>query len=121
MPIDNFPEANVREILTYRPMLETMNLLSDVPPRKQVVDMLIAFDRLEFVKKGFDYDAWLKEKSEDFATDLNALESADFETIRNLITAHLRIDRFVGGHLDALLAKGYFHKVLQRINELKLQ
>lgn len=119
MPIDHFPEANIREILTYLPMLETMNLLSDEPLRKQVIDMLIAFDRLDFVKKGFDYDAWLKEKPEEFATDLNALASADFDTVRNLITAHLRIDRFVGGHLDALLAKGYFHKVLQRINELK--
>jgi hypothetical protein len=119
MPIDNFPEENVREILTYLPMLHTMNLVSAIPPTKQVPDLLIAFDRLEFVKKGFDYDAWLKSLPEGFATDLNALASADFETVRNLITAHLRIDRFVGGHLDALLAKGYFHNVLLRINELQ--
>lgn len=118
MAIENFPEENIREILTYLPELQAMNIISGIQPSKQVQDMLIAFDRLGFVKTGFNYEEWLRSLPEGFATDIRVLEYADFDTVRNLITANIRINRFVGGYLDALLVRGYFHRILLRINEL---
>lgn len=118
MGITNFPEENIDEILTYLPKLQTKSLNSEGPSVSQAAGMLLAFDRLGFTRPGFDYNSWLQSHSEGFATDKTAVSSADFDTLRNLITAHLRIDRFVGGHLDSLLAKGYFNQVLERIQTL---
>lgn len=120
MPITNFPEENIREVLTYLPMLRAMSDMSDRQSARDVTEVLFAFDRLGFVKKGFDYNSWLESKPEGFVSDPEVLISADFDTVRNLITANLRINRFVGGHINMLLDRGYFYNVLERINVLYL-
>ena len=66
----------------------------------------------------FDWEAWLAELPQDALNDPAYLDTADLETLRRLVTAHVRIDRFVGGHLDAVLANGYMDRAMGRAKQL---
>lgn len=70
----------------------------------------------------FDYSAWLAQEGitiiggKQERSDL--IGHADLETLSKLVTAHMRIDRFVEGHLNQLMEEGFFVRVLERIREL---
>lgn len=70
----------------------------------------------------FDYSAWLVQ--EGITIDGRSSErsgliaNADLEFLSRLLTAHMRTDRFVEGHLNQLMAEGFFVRVLERIREL---
>lgn len=66
----------------------------------------------------FDYNAWLA--GQEIQIDSGELiAGADLELLSKLVTTHIRLDRFIGGHLEQLMQDGYFLKVLNRIRELE--
>jgi hypothetical protein len=62
---------------------------------------------------GFDWQAW-QEEAIGYLDYRIRLETADLDTVRRLLTAHLRADRFAEGHYDALLENGFFRDLLER-------
>ena len=46
------------------------------------------------------------------------LETVDLETIRKLLTLHVRKDRFCEGHFLEMLEKGHIQAILRRLAQL---
>ncbi len=46
------------------------------------------------------------------------LEEADVETIRKILTVHVRIDRLFPGDIADIISKGYMFAIFKRIKEL---
>lgn len=56
---------------------------------------------------------------EDDLKNITLVHSADLETLRKIMTAHLRIDRISGGyHLPLLIQSGYWAACIARIDDL---
>lgn len=65
----------------------------------------------------FDWQAW-----EPFqagrVTDHAFIAAADADTLRRIMTAHLRLNRFVEGHLDEMQAQGVIGAIVARLTRL---
>ena len=62
----------------------------------------------------FDWQAW-QEEAISYLDYRIRLETSDLQTVRKLLTAHVRADRFAEGHFDALLENGFFRDLLERV------
>lgn len=83
---------------------------------KDVDDFIEALYREGFVLT-FDWPQWQDEASR-IVEDTAALQKADIETIRKLLTTHVRKDRFCEGHLLAMLQTGHINAILCRLNKI---
>ena len=72
-------------------------------------DFVISFDWMKEFKDSKDLDP----------KNLKPLENADLPMLRKLLIAHLRLDRFCQGHLQALVSTGYMEKMLARLKTLR--
>jgi hypothetical protein len=75
-----------------------------------------ALDREGFVI-AYDWDAWLQ-ASPDYVAHSELLADADLETLRRLLTAHVRADRFTDGHLAEMHRTGHLAAILRHLEEL---
>jgi hypothetical protein len=66
----------------------------------------------------FDWPAW-SEDVKRYQRDAEALQSADLLALRKLLTAHVRADRFVEGHLASVLESGHITTILRRLKQLR--
>lgn len=80
-------------------------------------ELLDEFNRLGFTTP-FDWIEWSKQLPENWQTDSSLLETADLETLRRLLTTHLRLERIVFGHIDVLFRNGYMDKFINRLETL---
>jgi hypothetical protein len=53
-----------------------------------------------------------------YQTGMAAIQNADLITLRKLLTAHIRADRLVEGHLAKLFESGYMTAILRRFKQL---
>jgi len=60
----------------------------------------------------FDWKSWSDEAIR-YQSDPNALDESDLLTLRKLLTAHVRADRFVEGHLAGLFQSGHIAAILR--------
>jgi hypothetical protein len=65
----------------------------------------------------FDWPAW-QEEAKQYLDNPTLLDEADLSTVQKLLTTHVRKDRFVGGHLAAMLDNGHIHAILKRLEAL---
>ena len=82
---------------------------------RDVIKVISTFDTTGFTLTGFDYNKWIDESKIDIK-NIDDLELHDLETMRKIITAHIRINRFVGGHLNKLIDNGFMQKFVQNLN-----
>ncbi|MBN2003837.1 MAG: hypothetical protein JXA21_10805 [Anaerolineae bacterium] len=68
----------------------------------------------------FDWSNW-KEAASRYVSEPGALEKADLLTVRKLLTAHVRADRFIEGHLAGVLENGHIIAVLRRLKTIREQ
>jgi len=66
----------------------------------------------------FDWTSW-REEAERYQMDAKALETADLLTLRNLLTVHVRAERFAEGHLASVFESGYITAVLHRLKQIR--
>ena len=66
----------------------------------------------------FDWRSWSAE-AERYQRDPAALEAADLMTLRKLLTAHVRADRFMEGHLANVLESGHIIAILRRFKQIR--
>ena len=66
----------------------------------------------------FDWRSW-SDEAKLYQSDPDALEASDLLTLRKLLTAHVRADRFVEGHLAGLLQSGYVTVILRRLKRIR--
>lgn len=66
----------------------------------------------------FDWKAW-REDGMRYKAQPALLDDADLLTIRQLITMHVRGDRFTEGHLAGMVSCGHIAAVLRRLKALR--
>ncbi len=62
----------------------------------------------------FDWQAW-GDRVREFMDNPALLDSADLETLCRLLTAHVRADRFIEGHLNQVVTDGHIQAILRRL------
>jgi len=59
------------------------------------------------------------EEAKRYQSDPEALGASDLLTLRKLLTAHVRADRFVEGHLAGLFQNGHVTAILRRLKHVR--
>jgi len=67
----------------------------------------------------FDWIAWEKEVR--VCWDIVAVAGSDLPTLRRVLTAHVRADRYFGGHLEAACRHGVISALLRRLGAIARQ
>lgn len=122
MALQGISDNSIQVILSFRPrfILHT-NFVDDLPTRVDVQGLVIDFvSTLKlhgFLPEPFDWQQWLESSGLTLNDPANFV-AADLETLQKLILAHIRTDRFVRGHLESLVASGYFVAFLNRLELL---
>lgn len=62
----------------------------------------------------YDWVAW-QDEAWRYVRDPDLLKDADLDTLRKLLTLHVRKDRFVEGHLAEMIDLGHIRAILQRL------
>lgn len=124
MAIQGFSDNDVEAILAFRPRFEQhINFTATLPVLQAVqqltIDFAAALQERGFIEL-FDWDTFLASLGRP-PEDPTLLATADIETLKKIVTAHIRIERFVRGHLQALIAAGYFTAFLDRLQVLNTQ
>ena len=65
----------------------------------------------------FDWGSWQEEAAR-MCADPSLIQEADLQTIRRLLTTHVRKERFCEGHLAGLCESGHIVSVLKRLKQL---
>lgn len=60
----------------------------------------------------------MRERGRDWADDPKVLASAGLDTLRRLVTVHVRTNRFVEGHLEQLVTSGYLARLVERLGQI---
>lgn len=66
----------------------------------------------------FDWSSW-QEEAEKYFESPEGLSSANLDTIRKLLTTHVRKDRFCEGHLAAMFESGHIVAILRRLQDIR--
>lgn len=72
----------------------------------------------DWVKPGFNWPQWQQEAAT-YVDSLEKVASADVETLRRLLTTHVRKERFCEGHLAEMVQNGHIAAILSRLRELR--
>lgn len=65
----------------------------------------------------FNWPEWQQE-AERFWNNPEMIEQADVDTIKKLLTTHVRKDRFCDGHMAQAIKNGHIVTILRRLKEL---
>ena len=68
----------------------------------------------------FDWGSW-QDEAVRYVNEETLLEEADLETLRKLLTTHVRKERFCEGHLDCMFACGHLTAILRRLQQLEIE
>ncbi len=119
-------KENIEKILEFIPYFEDKN---NKFYKLSKTDLLYPriYDRKvnEFVKAlydqniaySFDWISWEPE-AEKICNNLEKLKSADLDTLRKLLTLHIRKERFCNGHLAHMIKSGHIIVILKRLKEI---
>jgi hypothetical protein len=66
----------------------------------------------------FDWGSW-QERAEELIDNPSLLAEADLQTLRMLLTTHIRKERFCEGHLPMMIRTGHMTALLERLRELR--
>ena len=66
----------------------------------------------------FDWSSW-GEEAKRYQLDPDALAASDLLTLRKLLTAHVRADRFVEGHLAGQFKNGHVTAILRHLKHIR--
>jgi hypothetical protein len=66
----------------------------------------------------FDWNSW-GEETKRYQSDPDVVAEADLLTVRKLLTAHARADRFIEGHFVSVLESGHIIAVLRRLEAIR--
>ena len=127
-PVQEIGIQEIDAILKYLPIFEQPDYQFGqwVQKRGQFAYFAYSSEVLEFqstlyrqnVIISFDWMSWGDEVKQ-YQAEPEALERADLFTLRKLLTAHVRADRFVEGHLAQVLENGHIAAILRRLQQIR--
>ena len=93
-------------------------LMYIAPEYDRVVEELMdALNENHFVQP-FDWGKW-EPTAQKIQEEPNRLSKATLNTCIKLMTLHVRMDRFVGGHFGSIVKEGHIVAILRRLAELR--
>jgi O-acetyl-ADP-ribose deacetylase len=126
---DKITEENINKILDFIPYFEskdsvfytvdTADLLNPHIYSRNVLDFGKTLYE-ENIVCVFDWGSWQSE-AEKYFKDAGLLKDADLDTLRKLLTLHVRKERFCSGHLAHMIESGHILSILKRIKDIKFQ
>lgn len=66
----------------------------------------------------FDWMTWVESIGADNLNSISYLKTADLETYRKLMSAHIRLERFSAGHIQKLFTSGYMHAFFEGLENI---
>jgi hypothetical protein len=66
----------------------------------------------------FDWSSWQKEAIK-YVNDPSELEFADLDTLRKLLTLHMRKERFCEGYMIEMIESGHLVAILKRLQTIR--
>jgi hypothetical protein len=81
----------------------------------QLEEFLRALYETDFVVKGFDWSTWASGAGARHLRKAGALDRVGLITLRRIATAHVRQEKFCGGHLAGVVDRGGFARLLDRL------
>lgn len=82
-----------------------------------VASFVAALHDQGWILQAFDWNVWQDDAAR-YVTSPELVASADAETIRKLLTSHVRRDRESQGHLAAQFESGHILALLRRLKEI---
>ncbi|MFS2157470.1 DUF6508 domain-containing protein [Pseudomonas sp. Pseusp122] len=109
-------KKTVEIILDHAPDFRRLKTLSDEEQQYELSTFLAVVYATDFM---IPFD-WMKEFAgkHNKLADPALLTNADAATVRKLLIANLRLDRFSTGHIEHLLRSGYLEAALDRLRVL---
>lgn len=124
MPLPDVGRDAIDEVLRWNPAEDIsadgaaeVAGASAVYEATQLENQLAAMEFTGFAAP-FDWQSEFSDRREDLESR-EAVASANLELLRKIMTAHMRIDRFDDGHLERLVASGYWTNCLERLRDLR--
>jgi hypothetical protein len=120
-----FTVSSVDRMLAFLPEFERGDFAAAKKHYVQTGRDLPQVDRLcrEVYNSGFvfafDWLAWKKEEAKS-ALAPDAVAQADMLSLRKIMTATVRQERFFGGFLSSVCSSGLIQRVLERMRDLRL-
>jgi hypothetical protein len=102
-------------VASYR-ALET-GALADRPGMTPAEQFSFRAVELGLEEPGFDWMNWEPVTSGAFES-ADVAAGADAEELKRLMTAHVRVNRFSGGHLDRMQEEGVLARIVERLDSL---
>ena len=116
-----WPRALVGRLVAFLPALESGPFHEDAGGYRVLHSRLDPFYR-DLYDSGvilpFDWSSWAHGDGASFVRG-QGVATADLETVRRTITAHVRSDRFSEGHLLATIENGQMAALVRRLGELR--
>ena len=121
-PIESFePLLRFRPIFAskeplYRPVRQRAGELRDPYAYSPKLERFVrALYDTDFVVARFDWSAWASGAGDGYVRKAGSLDGAGLLTLRRVATAHVRSEKFCGGHLASVLKRGDFSRLLDRL------
>lgn len=118
---------SIDDLLAYLPWFERSDVRHYELRKEISLDPYIySSDLLAFVRMlsetgfivEFDWSSWMRGAGKRYVRP-EAVAAADLETLRRLLTAFVRSDRFCSGQLASLIDRGLLVAILRRLAELR--
>ncbi|AMV40445.1 DUF6508 domain-containing protein [Planctomyces sp. SH-PL62] len=117
--LDHFEAAGPSYGIRYEPSSDP-NVIT--LPRFRFDETAGAFFRALYdhgwIATDFDWGGWI-DAAQQLTETPGAIEAADAETIRKLLTTHVRYDRFCDDHLAVVFAEGHMVRLLRRLRAIR--
>lgn len=127
--MEKLSDGVLEELLSYRDAVLNVTKSADLNSNdganimddRTFIGFLDALNYTGFVES-FDYLSWSQERNAHIASIKEVaaeVKKADLEELRKLVTMHIRIERFSEGHIQKLYEEGFFHRLFEKLDELK--
>lgn len=109
-------QSAVQTVLDNAPDFSRFGALSNDEKQAVLSDFIAVIYATDFVAP-FDWMTAFP-KDDPRWDDVELLKTADGALVRELLIAHLRLDRFSSGHLERIMTSGYLEAVLSQLRVL---
>jgi O-acetyl-ADP-ribose deacetylase len=125
---DKITKENINKIIRYIPYFEDKdNKFYSISKTDIIYPYLYSKEVYSFERSlydaniviAFDWGEWQPE-AEKIYNNFDLLANADLDTIRKLLTLHIRKERFYSGHLANMIKSGHILNILRRLKEISI-
>ncbi|AQW32561.1 DUF6508 domain-containing protein [Ralstonia syzygii subsp. celebesensis] len=117
MALPTISREAVSKVLDLAPHIDAVTAMAGpVGPHPDLRTIIDTLDETGFITP-FDWPAEFRDRMDDLTND-DLLRAADLETLRKVLTAQIRLNRFNEGYLDEVVRQGKWATIISRLRWL---